>query len=65
MKLKDPGTIIHEQVNLDKFMGEMYLTLKVTYKKEVGEDTWYFYFNQQNYALEAYQFYHDEEKNDG
>jgi len=65
MKLKDPGAIIHEQVNLDKFMGEMYLTLKVTYKKEVGEDTWYFYFNQKNYALEAYQFYHDESKNDG
>jgi len=65
MKLKDPGTIIDEQVNLDKFMGEMYLTLKVTYKKEVGEDIWYFYFNQENYALEAYQFYHDEEKNDG
>jgi len=65
MKLKDPGTIIHEQVNLNKFMGEMYLTLKVTYKKEVGEDTWYFYFNQENYAMEAYQFYHDEEKNDG
>tara|TARA_R110002073_G_scaffold89852_1_gene212377 strand:+ start:3302 stop:4015 length:714 start_codon:yes stop_codon:yes gene_type:complete len=65
MKLKDPGTIVDEQVNLDKFMGEMYLTLKVTYKKEVGEDIWYFYFNQENYALEAYQFYHDEEKNDG
>ena len=65
MKLKDPGAIIDEQVNLDKFMGEMYLTLRVAYKKEVGEDTWYFYFNQENYALEAYQFYHDESKLDG
>lgn len=65
MKLKDPGTIIHEQVNLDKFMGEMYLTLKVTYKKEVGEDTWYFYFDPETFRMEAYQFYHDEEKNDG
>lgn len=65
MKLKDPGAIIDQQVNLDKFMGEMYLTLRVTYKKEVGEDTWYFYFNQENYALEAYQFYHDESKLDG
>lgn len=65
MKLKDPGAIIDEQVNLDKFMGEMYLTLRVTYKKEVGEDIWYFYFDPETYALEAYQFYHDEEKNDG
>lgn len=65
MKLKDPGAIIDQQVNLDKFMGEMYLTLRVTYKKEVGKDTWYFYFNQENYALEAYQFYHDESKLDG
>lgn len=65
MKLKDPGAIIHEQVNLDKFMGEMYLVLKVTYKKEVGKDTWYFYFDPKTYAMEAYQFYHDESKNDG
>ncbi len=65
MKLKDPGTIIHDQVNLDKFMGEMYLVLKITYKKEVGEDTWYFYFDPESYRMEAYQFYHDEEKNDG
>ena len=65
MKLNDPGTIIEEKVNLEKFMGEMYLMLRVTYKKEVGEDIWYFYFNQENYALEAYQFYHDESKFDG
>ncbi len=65
MKLKDPGTIIHKQVNLDKFMGEMYYVLKVTYHKEVGKDTWYFYFNDETYAMEAYQFYKDESKNDG
>ena len=65
MKLKDPGAIIDEQVNLEKFIGEMYLTLRVTYKKEVGEDIWYFYFNQETFALEAYQFYHDESKFDG
>tara|TARA_R110001632_G_scaffold18712_3_gene57583 strand:+ start:830 stop:1543 length:714 start_codon:yes stop_codon:yes gene_type:complete len=65
MKLKDDGAIIHKQVNLDKFKGEMYLVLKVTYEKEVGEDTWYFYFNPETYGLEIYQFFHDEEKNDG
>lgn len=65
MKLKDEGTIIHQQVNLDKFNGEMYLTLKVTYTKEVGKDTWYFYFDPETYAMEAYQFFKDESKNDG
>ena len=48
MKLKDEGAIIHKQVNLDKFKGEMYLVLKVTYKKEVGKDTWYFYFDPED-----------------
>lgn len=65
MKLKDDGTIIHQQVNLEKFNGEMYLTLKVTYKEDVGKDIWYFYFDSKTFALEAYQFYHDESKNDG
>ncbi len=65
MKLKDPGTIIHEQVNLDKFMGVEMLVLKVTYSKEVGKDTWYFYFDVDTYKMEAYQFFHDESKNDG
>ncbi len=31
-------------------------------KKEVGEDTWYFYFDPLTYAMEVYQFYHEEEK---
>lgn len=65
MKLNDPGTIIHEQVILKNFQGNEYLVLKVTYQKEVGEDTWYFYFHPETYAMEVYQFYHDEDKNDG
>ena len=65
MKLNDPGTIIHEQVILKSFQGNEYLVLKVTYEREVGEDTWYFYFNPETYAMEVYQFYHDEDKNDG
>ncbi len=65
MKLKDPGTIIHEKVVLKKFKGKDYLVLKVSYEKEVGEDTWYFYFDPSTYAMEVYQFYHEEEKNDG
>lgn len=65
MKLNDPGAVIHKQVNLDKFMGEMYYVLKVTYDKKVGKDTWYFYFNPETFAMEVYQFYKDESKNDG
>ena len=65
MKLKDAGTIIHKKVALKKFKGKDYLVLKVSYEKEVGEDTWYFYFDPSTYAMEVYQFYHEEEKNDG
>jgi hypothetical protein len=65
MKLKDPGTIIHEKVEQRVFKGKEYLVLKVTYSEEVGEDVWYFYFNPQTYAMEVYQFFHDESKNDG
>ena len=65
MKLKDTGTIIHEKVAQKKFKGKDYFVLKVSYEKEVGDDTWYFYFDPSTYAMEVYQFYHEEEKNDG
>ena len=65
MKLKDPGTIIHHNIELKPFKGKTYLALKVTYNEAVGKDTWYFYFNSKTYAMEAYQFYHNESKNDG
>ena len=65
MKLKDPGTIIADKIVRKKMKGKTYLVLKATYKKEVGKDTWYFYFNPKTYAMEIYQFFHDEAKNDG
>lgn len=65
MKLKDPGTIIDPKTEKKTFKGKEYLVLKVTYEKEVGEDVWYFYFDQKTYAMEVYQFFHDETKNDG
>jgi len=58
MKLKDPGTIIEDKVELKKFKGKEYLVLKVTYKKEVGKDIWFFYFNPSTYAMEIYQFFY-------
>ncbi|MBT8321303.1 MAG: hypothetical protein KJO90_06495 [Eudoraea sp.] len=65
MKLKDPGTKLDPVVQKKKFKGKDYLVLRVTYDQEVGEDTWYFYFNPETYAMEVYQFFHDESKNDG
>ena len=65
MKLKDPGTKLDPVVNKRSFKGKEYLVLKVTYDQEVGEDTWYFYFDPVSYAMEVYQFFHDESRNDG
>ena len=65
MKLKDPGTIIDPKVNRKTFKNKEYLVLKVTYTESVGGDTWYFYFDPTTYAMEVYQFFHDESKNDG
>jgi hypothetical protein len=65
MKLKDPGTIVLEKVEEKTFKGKTYLTLKVSYDKAVGNDVWYFYFDPKTYAMEVYQFFHDEAKNDG
>jgi len=65
MKLKDKGTIIDPKVVTKKFKGKEYLVLKATYEAAVGEDTWYFYFDPKTYAMEVYQFFHDESKNDG
>lgn len=65
MKLKDPGTIIDPKIEKKTFKGVKYLVLKATYEKEVGEDIWYFYFDQKTYAMQVYQFFHDETKNDG
>ncbi len=65
MKLKDPGTNVHDEVHVRTFKGKEYNVLKVTYDESVGKDTWYFYFDQETNAMEVYQFFHDESKNDG
>ncbi len=65
MKLSDPGAIIDPSVKRVEFYGKSYDRIKVNYDPEVGSDTWYFYFNTKTHALEAYQFFKDESKNDG
>lgn len=57
MKLKDPGTIVSDNVEKKNFKGKDYLVLKVTYDEAVGSDVWYFYFNPKTYSMELYQFY--------
>jgi len=65
MKLKDSGTILHPTIQRKTFKEKEYVVLKVTYEKAVGKDAWYFYFDPVTYAMEIYQFFHDEAKNDG
>lgn len=62
MKLKDEGTIIHQKTTIKTFKGKEYLVLKVSYTKEVGNDTWYFYFDPKTYAMEAYQFFKEQKE---
>ncbi len=65
MKLRDPGTIIDDNVYRVDFFGQELLEMKVTYSEEVGGDIWYFYFHPETYALSGYRFYHDQAANDG
>ena len=65
MKLSDAGTIVNPVVTRKEFMGKEYLVLQVKYEEGIGKDVWYFYFDPKTYAMEIYQFYHDEAKNDG
>lgn len=61
MKLKDPGTILHENIEYRRFMGKDYVVLKASYDAEVGSDVWFFYLDPSSYALEVYQFFKTDE----
>ena len=65
MKLKDPGTQLAPKAFKKRLKGEEFWCIKVSYDETVGKDTWYFYFDKNDYRLRHYQFYHDEAKNDG
>lgn len=65
MKLRDPGTNVDPQVRPVRFHNRDTWQLRVTYDPDVGEETWYFYFDQGSFALVGYRFYFDEAKNDG
>ena len=65
MKLKDDGTIIAKKVESIIFNVSETLSVRVTYEPSIGSDTWYFYFDPDNYGLVGYRFYHNEADNDG
>ncbi len=65
MKLKDFGTKVSEEVGQEVFNDKNYWVLKVDYVVEIGTDTWYFYINPSNYALEGYRFFHNKQPKDG
>jgi hypothetical protein len=65
MKIKDPGTILSEKVEISSFHGEAFYKIRVDYEEGVGKDVWYFYFDTKDFRLRHYQFYHDLSKNDG
>ena len=65
MKLRDPGTQMTPVAEKRTFHGKSYWVIEVRYDPEVGKDLWYFYFNPETYAMEAYQFFHDKAENDG
>lgn len=65
MKLKDSGTKVHRKVIKTTFQDKECWQAKVTYEEPVGEDTWYFYFHPETYALIGYRFFHNESTNDG
>ena len=65
MKLRDEGTHIGESAKLTRFNDKDALEVKVWYDEKTGSDTWFFYFDPENFAMIGYRFYHDVSKNDG
>lgn len=65
MKLRDPGTVLGDEILEMSFQEKDYNTIRVTYEEGVGTDIWYFFFDKETHALSGYKFYKDESKNDG
>ena len=65
MKLRDPGTRIESAITRTTFNDRDVVSIRVEYDAEVGNDTWYFYFDPETAQLMGCRFYHDETVNDG
>jgi hypothetical protein len=58
MKLMDKGTEIEKEFNVEDLNGIETFVVRVPYEKDI----WYFYLHPETYAMLAYKFYQDEEK---
>ncbi|MCB0687830.1 MAG: hypothetical protein KDC53_14945 [Saprospiraceae bacterium] len=65
MRLVSDGSIIAKEAKETIFDDQKVYAIKVTYPPQVGNDTWYFYFDKVTKQLTGYRFYHHEEDNDG
>lgn len=65
MKLKDEGVVIYDSVLTGTLDGKPYYKVKAQYEKENSQEIWYYYFNQDNNALEAYEFYFGVDEKEG
>jgi hypothetical protein len=63
--LNDPGTRVKKDASSTFFNGKKVWEIEVTYDPSVGNDIWYFYFDQSSNAMIGYRFYHDKSKSDG
>jgi hypothetical protein len=61
MKLLDKGTEIEEKYQMEDLNGIQAFVVRVPYEKDI----WYFYLHPESYAMVAYKFYQDEEKQQG
>ena len=59
MKLKDPGTIIHENIDIKKYRNKEYRVVTATYSPTVGSYTWLFYFEMDSPELRLTEFSKD------
>ena len=65
MKLEDTGTRLDAATKRVRFAGRDAYEIEVTYDPDVGNETWYFYFDPVDASLQGYRFYYDKTKNDG
>ena len=61
MKLMDKGTEIEKEYTVEDLNGIGALVVRVPYEKDI----WYFYLHPETFAMMAYKFYQDEEKQIG
>ncbi len=65
MKLKDKEAVKSQKSLPDTLNDVSVYRMRVTYPNQVGPNVWYFYYKKSNYALNAIQFFYNEDLMDG